>query len=154
MSYAVAYNKFKYGCFKGTYGDMSSNTIKVMLVTSTFVFDATDTTIAAALSGGGELSCSGYTGGFGGSGRKTLGTKTITQDDALNRAMFGCANITWTGIGTADTYNAFVVFYEPGTAASDSDCIPISYHNVGTRVLDGGDEEIQVDSAEGLIQVV
>jgi len=45
-----------------------------------------------------EVSGTGYTAGFGGAGRKTLATKTSTEDDANNRSAFDAADLSWPGL--------------------------------------------------------
>lgn len=51
-----------------------------------------------------ECSVTGYTGGFGGAGRKVIGSKTITEDAANNRAVFDAADPSaWTGLAAGNT---------------------------------------------------
>lgn len=46
-----------------------------------------------------ECSGTGYTSGFGGAGRKTLGARTFTEDDANNRVkIIPAANLSWSGL--------------------------------------------------------
>ncbi len=59
-----------------------------------------------------ELSVSGYTGGFAGAGRKTLASKTVTENDTNNRVEFDAADLTWTALGTGQTIAAAVVIKE------------------------------------------
>ena len=48
-----------------------------------------------------EVTSAGYTGGFGGAGRKALASKTLAVDQANDRAEFDAADITWTSITQA-----------------------------------------------------
>jgi len=48
-----------------------------------------------------EVTSTGYTGGFGGSGRISLASKTLTVDQANDRAEFDCANVVWSSISQA-----------------------------------------------------
>jgi hypothetical protein len=92
--------------------DLLSDTIKVMLVNNTYTPDK-DHSFVDAITGGSskELSGTGYTAGFGGGGRKTLASKTVTQDDANDKAIFDATDVTWTGIN-AGTVGFVVVIKE------------------------------------------
>lgn len=46
---------------------------------------------------------SGYTGGFGGGGRKTLGSKVFTVDDANDWFYFDAADVSYGALGTGAT---------------------------------------------------
>ena len=59
-----------------------------------------------------ELSVTGYTGGFGGAGRKTLASKTITENDTDNRVEFDAADLTWTVLSTGQTIEGAVIIKE------------------------------------------
>lgn len=115
--------------------ELSTDTIKAMLVTSAYTPARTDTVVSTASAA--ELSGTGYTGGFGGSGRKTLTSKTFTQDDPNNRGYFSAANLVWTAIN-AGTIAGLVLIKEITNDASsrliayiDSASMPI--------VTNGGD---------------
>ncbi|HEV8455873.1 MAG TPA: hypothetical protein VGQ24_13315 [Gemmatimonadales bacterium] len=59
-----------------------------------------------------ELNVTGYTRGFGGAGRKTMASKTVTENDTNNRVEFDCADITWTALGSGQTIAQAVVIKE------------------------------------------
>jgi hypothetical protein len=92
--------------------DLLSDTIKVMLVNNTYTPDK-DHSFVDSITGGSskELTGTGYTGGFSGSGRKTLASKTVTQDDTNDKGVFDAADVTWTGIN-AGTVGFIVVIKE------------------------------------------
>src|SRR3990172_10804047 len=75
--------------------NLLTDTIKVMLTTAAYVPDK-DHSFASQVTN--ELSGTGYAGGFGGSGRKALAAKTVTQDDAGDVAYFDAADLTWSAI--------------------------------------------------------
>lgn len=81
--------------------DLLADTVKVMLLSPSYTFDKTHSFVSAVNST--ELSGAGYVGGFGGSGRLALTSKTVTRDDVNFCATFAAANPTWTAIsaGTA-----------------------------------------------------
>lgn len=98
----------------------------------------------------GELSGTGYTAGFGNSGRRTLVSKSIVVDKPNDRAEFTAANLTWTSIDAGTAAQATVLKEITNDAASitianiDSGGFPI--------VTNGGDLSINWD-AEGIIQL-
>lgn len=86
-------------CMDGTIA-LLSDTIKTILTKSTYSNNR-DHDFAGDLS---EISgVSGYTGGFGGAGRKTLGSKTFTVDDANDWFYFDAADVSYGALGTGDT---------------------------------------------------
>lgn len=117
-----------------------ADTLKAVLVDDSYVADR-DHVFADAFSGA-ELSGTGYAGGFGGAGRKTLASKALTVDNTNNRVTFGAANPTWTGITAGDAH-AVVVIKE---ATSDSDSILIAYIDAEDDVATGGDLTFQFPS--------
>jgi len=133
--------------------DLLNDTIKIGLSTSTHVPNRDDDFLDIAGSTdftAGELTGTGYTAGFGGAGRKTLASKTITVDKTNDRAEFDCADITWTAISAGTAAQATVLKEITNDAASktianiDSGGFPV--------VTNGGDLTIQVN-VEGLIQL-
>lgn len=149
---SLTYNLGRTGILEGSI-DLDADVIKAMLVTSSYVANKDDDFVD---DGGAddaidhELTGTGYAAGFGGSGRKTLGTIAITEDDANDRAEFDAANLTWTGIdaGTA----AAVVIYKHLT--SDLLSTLIAYIDTGgfPVVTNGGDLTITWND-EGIIQL-
>lgn len=109
---------------------------KVMLITSAYAFNV-DHDFVSDL-GAVELTGTGYTAGFGGAGRKTLGTKAVNVNDTDNRAEFDAADLTWTAIN-AGTAAAAVVIHE---ATSDADSELIAYLDPSDIVTNGGDYTI------------
>lgn len=113
----TVYNVYKAGCMgAATTGppaariDLGADTIKAMLVNTTLTVNPDNDFVADIVAN--EISTGGYTGGFGGSGRKLLASKTITADDANDRGAFGCANITWAALATGATIGGIVLFKE------------------------------------------
>ncbi|KKN22947.1 hypothetical protein LCGC14_0909900 [marine sediment metagenome] len=98
----------------------------------------------------GELTGTGYTSGFGNSGRKALASRAIVVDKPNNRAEFDAADVTWTGIDAGTAAQATIMKEITNDAASitianiDSGGFPI--------VTNGGDLTIQWN-AEGIIQL-
>ena len=123
--------------------------LKVLLVTPVYTFNPDHATLTpittAELSGG-----SGYVGGFGGSGRKTLATPVAAPDHAGDRFYIDFADLTWNAINSGEVRAAVV--YIPGS--SDPDSIPLWYVDVN-KVTNGSDLTIQISNAPlGLVEVV
>ncbi len=82
------YNRLKYNLMKKLV-DLSTDTIKVMLLTSSHAFNA-DHNVKADIDTN-EISGTGYT-----AGGATLANKTVTQDDTNDRAVFDADDVSWT----------------------------------------------------------
>lgn len=149
---SLVYNEAKRRFLDGTL-DLTSDTIRIMLVTSAYVADVDDVFVD---DGGAndaideELTGTGYVAGHGNAGRLTLANKAFDTDDANDRGEFdNTADATWTGIdaGTA----AGVIVHRVG-ASDDTDALLIAYINTGgfPAVTNGGDLTIQWN-AEGIL---
>lgn len=126
--------------------DLVADTIKVMLVTSSYSADRDDTSVTAAAAA--EISVSGYTAGYGNAGRKTLGSKAFATDNANDRVEWSAANVTWTALGAGATIAAAVVIKE---ITNDAGSRPIAYLDVSDLPTNGSDVTLTFD-AEGIIQ--
>lgn len=124
--------------------DLLADTIKVMPVTAAYTYDADHKFVSSA--SGSEVSGTGYTGGFGGSGRKALASKTVTQDDALDRGVFDAADMTWTGISVG-TIAALVLIKE---VTNDAASRLIAYLDPADLLTDGSNVNA-VWAAAGLL---
>ena len=98
--------------------DLLGDTIKVMLVNTSYTPDK-DHDFVSSITGGTtkEISGTGYSAGFGAAGRKTLASKTVTQDNTNDVAYLSAANLTWTAIDSG-TVGAVAVIKE---VTSDAD---------------------------------
>lgn len=94
--------------------NLTSATVKVMLLDSAYVSDPDHEFVAAI--NAHELSGTGYVAGFAGSGRKTLAGKTFAKDDTNDCATMDATDPVWSAadFGTA-AYAALIV--ESGTDA-------------------------------------
>jgi len=149
---SLIYNRAKKEIMDGTI-DLLTATVKVMLVANTYTADPDHDFVdmgGASDPLDAELSGTGYAGGWGGAGRKTLSTKAITEDDANNRAEFDAADLTWAGIN-AGTIAAMILIIEGG--ANDTTSKLIAYIDGGLPLTtNGGDVTIQWN-AEGILQL-
>lgn len=98
--------------------NFASDTIKYLLVTSSYTFNA-DHNFVSDVSAN-ELSVSGYVGGFAGAGRQTLGSKAVTEDDTNDRAAVDAADPAVHSSLAAGATIGGLVFYKSVTSDSDS----------------------------------
>lgn len=148
---SFVYNKAAQEIADGTV-DLLNDTIKTMLVTSAYTPNRDDLVVDAGGANDAldaEISVSGYTGGWGGSGRKALTGKTLTTDNTNDRAEFDADNLTWSTLGTGATIAAMIVIKEGG--ANDTTSRLIAYLDVTDTPTNGGDVTFTFD-AEGIIQ--
>lgn len=139
------YNVGKSGVLGGSI-DLESDTIKYMLVDDTYIFDDAHDFVDDI--SGDEVSGTGYTGGFGGAGRKTLASKSTATDQANNRGEFSADPVTWTGLDVG-TVRAAIAIKE---VTNDADSIPIYYLDLSDTVSTGGDFTVTAD-AQGYAQL-
>jgi hypothetical protein len=148
---SFVYNKAAQELADGTI-DLLTDTIKTMLVTSQYSAARSDLVVD---NGGAndpldaEISVSGYTGGWGGSGRKSLASKTVVVDQPNNRAEFSAGNLTWTTLGSGATIAAMLLIKEGGS--NDTTSRLIAYLDVTDTATNGGDIAFTFD-AQGIIQ--
>jgi hypothetical protein len=103
-------------------GDMHWDTddIRSLLLVGALTIDPDHATVAAVIAANTEASDASY-------GRVALGTKTVTQDDANNRANLDAATIDY-GALDAETPTAILIFK---FITNDAGSIPISIHDSG-----------------------
>lgn len=120
----------------GTYNDGSlklqngtvvwaTDVIEILLVKSSYVFDKDHTAGTPAAS---EITgVSGYTGGFGGAGRKVLASKTLTNDTVNDRTVYDAADPSFGALGTGDTIGGAVI--QKKGSANDTTAVPLFFHD-------------------------
>lgn len=120
---------------------------KVMLMRDTYTFAATHDHVSDINTY--ELSVTGYTGGYGGSGRHSLSSVTFTDDDTNNYTVMDAANPTvWSSLAAGQTIAAAVILIEAG--GSDNTSHPIFYVDF-IDVATGGDFSIDW-AAAGIVR--
>lgn len=120
--------------------DWASDTIKVMPVKSSYTFDPDHSSMTTPTAS--ELDCTGYTGGFAGADRKTLGSKTITQDDTNNRSVYDAADPSaWTlGGAVNNTIGGFIVYKH---LTNDAGSTPIFFCDITDLPTNGSTVTLQ-----------
>lgn len=144
------FNTFKHKAFNGTLV-LTGVTVKVMLLKSSYVFDADQdfVSVGAGDLATNEVTGTGYTGGFGGSGRKSLAGMVITLDDANDRAYFDANDLTWAAINVG-VVGACALIREVTT---DADSIPIAFINSGFPKTSTGIDFVISWSSSGVLQL-
>lgn len=121
--------------------DLSADTIKGMLVTSSYAFDRDTHKYISQVTN--EVSGTGYTaGGF------TLSSVTVTQDDANNRAVIDAADVTLTA--ATITARAVVIYKPTGTAGTST---IIGYFDFGSNITSTADNFNVVWPANGIFRI-
>lgn len=131
--------------------DLDSNTLKVMLVNSTYTPNNDDDVVDAGGASDAvdaEITATNYTRGWGGAGRKTASI-TITEQDANNRAVVVFSDITWTALGgaTNDTVVGAILIKEGG--ANDTTSRLIAYWDLSDTATNGGNFVLSMDATNG-----
>lgn len=104
--------------------DFAADTIKVMLIGTATAYTPDKDHSSMTTPALSELSVGGYTPGFASADRKTLGTKTITNDTTNDRTVFDAADpAAWT-LATGGTVAAAIVYKH---LTSDALSTPIFY---------------------------
>lgn len=136
----IIYNSFKANIMNGGI-DLDTDTIKVMLVTSTYVPDIDTHEDRADVTN--EVSGTGYT-----AGGATLASKTVTKDTTDNEGVFDGADVTWS---TATiTARGAVIYKSTGVAAND---LLICYLDFGSDQSSSAADFTIAWNAEGLINL-
>jgi hypothetical protein len=143
----VLYNRFKSLLMEGQL-DLATggDSLKLTLHTSyTPNIDAHETWTSTGVSTTEYGSGSGYT-----AGGKTLGSQTVSTDDASDRGLFDAADVTWTALGplTPATPGHAILWDDTPTSPADP---LIGYWVLGTTATNGGDYTIQWSTSPSAI---
>lgn len=104
------YNAFKVALANGGI-DLDTDTINVMLVTSAYVPNIDTHTNRSHVTD--EVTGTGYT-----AGGQSLASKTVTQDNTADTAVFDAADVTWAT--STITARGAVLYKSTGTASTDT----------------------------------
>lgn len=118
--------------------ELSTDTLKMGLATSTFTPNRDDDFLDLSTGSdfeSGELNVTGYTRAFGGAGRKTLASKTFTEDDTNDRAKFSSASPSWTALATGQTIAGGLILKE---ITNDAASRPISWNDLASGIPTNG----------------
>lgn len=119
---------------------------KMGLAKSTYAPAATETSLTTFAAS--EADCTGYTGGFGGGGRKSASI-TLTEQNGSGRVVIISTDLTWSALGggTNNTLG-FVVWLREVT--NDAASIPLAYMAFSANVTtNGSDILVDFDNVNG-----
>jgi hypothetical protein len=114
--------------------DWDTTTLKGMLLASSYTPNADHSTVDQISAS--EISVSGYTGGFGGAGRATLASKTVTQDNTNDRVDLDAADISHGALGAGATIGFLAIIREQ-TNDAGSDVLAILEYSATTPTNGG-----------------
>lgn len=151
-------NRFKYELASGKINWAASAQFKAILCYTTFSGTNDDDNVGD-LSVLGEVTGTGYSPGYGSTGRKAI-TGTIEQDETNNRAILKIADLTWTGIDVGATSCAGVLIYmhgissTGGTVTSDANAPIVAWLEfTAAKRTNGEDFTVNFDQTNGAITI-
>lgn len=148
-------NDAKEELMKGTF-DLVNDTIKVLLLddSTAYTFDPDAHEFVSDIADGGttgtEMSGTGYS-------RKTLGTKSVTEDTTDDEGVFDAADVTWAGLD-AGTIQTIVVYKQVGaddtTPGDDPVLVVLDDAAVADLPLTTNGSDVTISwAAEGIINL-
>ena len=138
------YNSFITRQLNGNAIDLDTNTIKVALVTSTYVPNQDTHDFFDDITN--ELAATGnYT-----AGGAAIGSKTVTQDDVNNGATFDGADVTWTALTPSAAFRYGIIYKDTGAAATSP---LIAYIDFGANQNPGGNNFTIQWHADGIAYI-
>lgn len=147
-----AYNKGITDLLDGT-RDFLTDTLKWLLVSTATPYTYNPDHDVADAGGANDIvdaetNVTGYTRGYGGAGRKTAASKTVTENDTNNRVELDCADVTWTALGAGETLEAAILVREG--AVDDTTTRPFVYADPTNIATNGSDVQLQI-AANGFL---
>lgn len=100
--------------------DLETADVRCLLLTGAVTINPDHATVAAVIAANTEASDASYA-------RQALATKTVTQDDANDRANFDAATIDFGALNNVTPTAALIYLH----VTNDADSIPISIHDTG-----------------------
>lgn len=124
--------------------NLTGDTLKLMLMQSSYTVSPDHDFVADVVAS--ELGVTGYTGGFGGAGRKSVITsRTLLANDSSDLATFDAADpSTWTALGAGQTIGGAILIKE---LTSDALSPLICYFALTNTPTNGGDISLTFNAA-------
>jgi hypothetical protein len=132
---ATPSNHFKYQLAKKAI-DLSADTIKIILMNTTFAFDKDSHATLANVTADQLSTANGYT-----QDNKELANKSVTEDDANDKAKMTCDDVTWTASGGAIGPTGAAILYDDTT--SDDTVIGCIDFGTDYTIPDGSSFQLQ-----------
>lgn len=125
-----------------------TDTLKFILLKSSFTPSKAHNFVSDVVAH--EADVAGETWGNAGTGRKTLASKAVVENDANNRGELDCADATWSNLATGNSIQ-HVGVYKQVTSDADSPFLG-SFDNGSAVPTNGGNLTYQV-AANGIINI-
>ena len=120
--------------------------IRFILIDTSYVPDKTHAFVDSITGGTSkEIAGTGYSGGYGGTGRKLIGSKAVIARGDGTPAL-DCADPTWTGANFGTP--GFLGVFKPNTSDADSPLLLVVA--LTSAATDGSDFTVQIP-ADGLL---
>ncbi len=120
--------------------DLDTDTLKVMLLKASYTPNPDHKFVSSIA--GSECDATGYTGGFNGTSRKTLGSVTVSEDATANEAVVDAADPSaWEGLG-GDTDNEVGYIATIKEITNDAASLVVSINEFAPLNTNGGNVEI------------
>jgi hypothetical protein len=136
---STVYNNFKRALAEGEI-DLASATLKVMM-TAGYTPNPDHVYVTASGAAAAEIAVTGYVGGYGGAGRKTLASVTVTQNDTIDKVVLDAADVTWASLAVGATPTRALIIIEQG--GSDATAILLGAVDIGSSATAGAPFTIQ-----------
>lgn len=129
--------------------DLDTTATKIGLAISTYSPDPDESSLTTFATS--EATCTGYTGGFNGAGRKAA-TITLTEQTASNRVVAIIGDLTWTALGGASNNTlAYAVWLREIT--NDAASVPIAALQFSSNLTtNGSDVAVDFDGTNGNVR--
>jgi len=143
-----AYSRGVLNILNGTI-DADTTATKVGLAQSSYAPASSESSLTNFAAS--EATCTGYSGGFAGGGRKAA-TITLTEQTGSTRVVTIFANITWTALGGA-TNNTLGYAVWLREVTNDAASIPLAYLQFTANVTtNGSDILVSFDGTNGNVR--
>lgn len=109
--------------------DLDTATIKAMLVSSSYTFSASETTIATAAG-------------------NRLGTDQTLSSKSVANGIFDAADATWSAVASGSTAIGVVIYR---FVSNDTDSVPLVFIDIADTATNGGDITLQWDNGANKI---
>lgn len=148
----LVYNEAKYFMATGSL-NLLTDTLQAMLVTQGYIPDPNHKYVdegTLVSPSEFEVAGTGYVGGFGGTGRRTITSKSLVRDANTFRVRLFGDNVTWNPINVGVVGGVLVI--RPGTTSDESSLL-IGYTNEGGFPVptDGGELQVRWNVASGIL---
>lgn len=130
--------------------NLDTDTLKAMIVKSTYTPDRDHVFVDAITGGGHELSGTGYAAGFGASGRKTLANTAFAKDDTNDLVKLTADNVTWTALNAGT--GRYVVIIKELTNDAASLILAVHDLNATAGILFNGQDWVFACPSTGFLK--